>query len=94
MLTPSPDTVTLPPNIPRGADPANFKADVTAIVDDRIRAYDAERRRQDLDVRNADVRQRIMTYGVSGAIGLVMGIGGTLLTQRLRRGGGRGPMKP
>ena len=89
-----PDTVTHPPpSIPRGTDPATFKTDVETIVDARIRMYDEERRRRDAEARQADIKQRAMTYGVGGAIGLLVGVGGTLVAQRLRRGRG-GSMKP
>lgn len=91
----TPDTVTHPPNIPRGLDPHTVvnKADVEVMIETRLRAYDDDRRRMAAEQHLSDVRQRMLTYGVSGVAGLVTGIGATLLVQRIRRGRG-GAMKP
>lgn len=89
------DTVTHPPTIPRGLDPLTHvmtRAEVESIVDSRLQAYDSDQRRAAAEQRVADVRQRVMTYGISGVAGLAAGVGVTLLVQRVRRG--RGPMKP
>lgn len=82
------DTITHPPAIPRGMDPqhAMTQADVEALVDSRIRAYHDQQVQQDASRAIVNVRQRMMTYGVSGMAGLGMGVGVTLLIQRIRRG--------
>lgn len=93
------DTVTHPPSIPRGLDPSHVphvmtRAEVEAIVDSRLQAYDSDQRRVAAERHVADVRQRMTTYGVSGVAGLAAGIGITLLVQRMRKGRNSGSMKP
>lgn len=93
-MNPTTDTVLHPPSIPRGADPSHTmsRAEVEALVDQRLRSFADDQRRIGDEQRAANVRQRMMTYGVSGVAGLAAGVGLTLLVQRVRRG--RGPMKP
>ena len=91
-------TVTTAPHIPPRPSPDQYTnhGQVEAIVDTKLRQFAAEiEQRISGAERRANLRQRALTYGVGGVAGLAVGIGGTLIVQRLRRG--RGPattMKP
>jgi hypothetical protein len=85
-----------PPHLHRGLDPSQVvtRIEVEAIVDTRIRMYEDERRRIDDAARVSTAKQRLMTYGLGGIAGLMTGITGTIIVQRMRRGRGGGGMKP
>lgn len=92
VVTPHPNLQGIP--LPRSLD-AEALAEMQSFVDNRIRMYDIERRRVDNSYIRADLKQRMMTYGVTGVAGALTGVGVTLLVQRMRRKGpGPGSMKP
>lgn len=88
------DTVIVPPSMQNihPSDPVRTADDVTRIVDQRIRLYEEERRRHEVETRKVSNQKKWMTYGGIGAAGLGLGIGSTLIVQKLRgnknRGGG------
>lgn len=86
------DTVTPhPPNIPRGADSlsALSESDIKVIVDNRIiehlRQIDEARRLSLQEVRAANIKARSLMLGLGGVVGFSVGIGSTMLAQRIRR---------
>lgn len=91
METRHTDTVTAPlPHHRADAAVGNLnKVDIETIVDariaDHIHQINEERRRAVQEVRDANIKARAVTMGIGGVVGLGVGIGSTLLVQRMRR---------
>jgi hypothetical protein len=71
------------------------RVQVEELIDSRLQLFAAEfERRTQAAEKRVEVKQKMKTYGVSGVVGLVAGIGGTLLVQRIRRGKGGAGVRP
>ncbi len=88
----TPDTVPHPPIMPsHNPNRPMTESDVEALIDRRLREYDAATSQRRTSARIADVRQRVMTYGISGVIGAAAGAGCVLLIQRSKKSSGHKP---